>query len=97
MNAPSRSLWVALLSAALCAACAGSGFEWDKARQIQPGMTEEQVTALMGPANDVRTQTYGVAWTWAYINPREGSARAVSVTFRDGLVVYGAGVPETFK
>ena len=58
MNAPRRSLWVALLSAALCAACAGSGFQWDKARQIQPGMTEDQVTALMGPANNVQAQTY---------------------------------------
>ena len=97
MNTPRGILWVALLSAAFCAACAGSNFQWDKARQIQSGMTEDQVSELMGPPTDVRTQTYGVAWTWAYLNPREGSARAVSVVFRDGRVVYGAGVPESLK
>ena len=51
----------------------------------------------MGPPSDVRTQPYGVAWTWSYINPREGSARGVSVAFREGRVVYGAGVPESFR
>ena len=86
-----------MLSAALCAACAGSDFQWDKARQIRPGMTEGEVTALMGPPTDVRTKPYAVTWTWAYVNPREGSARAVSVGFRDGRVVFGAGVPESFK
>jgi hypothetical protein len=60
-------------------------------------MSEEQVSALMGSPSDVRTQTYGVAWTWAHLDPRVGSARAVSVVFRDGQVVYGAGVPEGFK
>jgi outer membrane protein assembly factor BamE (lipoprotein component of BamABCDE complex) len=86
-----------LLTAASCAACAGSNFQWDTARQIQPDMTEDQVSALMGPPTNVLTQTYGVAWTWAYHNPREGSDRAVSVVFRDGRVLYGAGVPESFK
>jgi outer membrane protein assembly factor BamE (lipoprotein component of BamABCDE complex) len=97
MNAARRRLCIVLLSTALCAACAGSGFQWDKARQIETGMTQDQVLALMGPPSDVRTQTYGVAWTWAYLNPREGSARVVSVAFREGRVVYGAGVPESFK
>ena len=90
-------LWVALLSAAFCAACAGSDFQWNQARQVRPGMTEEQVSAVMGPPTAMRTQTSGVTWTWAYLNPREGSARAVSAEFRDGRVVYAPGVPEGFK
>jgi hypothetical protein len=97
MKTPRGTLWIALLSAALCAACAGSDFQWRTARQIQAGMTEDEVTALMGPPTDVRTQTYGVAWTWSYLNPRVGSARGVSVVFREGRVVYGAGVPSTFE
>ncbi len=86
-----------MLAAAACAACAGSDFQWNQARQIQPGMSQDQVSALMGSPTDVRTQTYGEAWTWAYLNPRTSSARAVSVVFRDGRVVYGSGVPEGFK
>lgn len=97
MNPRPRPSWLSLLAAAaVCAGCAGSDFEWNKASQVQPGMSEQQVTALMGPPTDVRTQTYGVAWSWAYDNPSKGSARATSVVFRDGLVVSSPGVPQSF-
>ena len=54
----SRSGFLVLpvLAAALCAACAGSDFEWDKARQIQPGMSQDQVSALMGSPTGVRNR-----------------------------------------
>lgn len=97
MDTSPRMLWAAVLLAVACVACVGSDFQWDTARQIRPGMTEDQVSTLMGPPSHVRTHTYGVTWTWAYVNPREGDARAVSVGFRDGQVVYGAGVPTSFK
>ena len=97
MNTPRTRLWLALPVAALCAACAGTDFQWDKARQIRPGMTEDEVTALMGPALSVRKQPWGATWTWAYVDPGPGNARAASVGFGgDGRVVYGAGVPESF-
>jgi len=88
---------MALLTAAACAGCAGSDFQWSQARQVQPGMTEDQVSSLMGQPTSVRTQSDGVTWSWAHLDPRVDSARAVSVGFRDGRVVYGAGVPESFK
>jgi hypothetical protein len=97
MNTPRSRLWIALSFSVTCAACAGSDFQWDQARQIQPGMTEDQVSALMGPPTAMRTQSGGVTWTWAHVDPRVDSARAVSVGFREGRVVYGAGVPQSFK
>ena len=97
MNASRTRLVAALLAAAACAACAGSDFQWSQARQIQPGMTEDQVSSLMGPPTSKLTQSDGVTWNWAHLDPRVDSARAVSVGFRDGRVVYGAGVPESFK
>jgi hypothetical protein len=86
-----------LLLVAASAGCAGSDFQWDQARQIQRGMTEDQVSTLMGSPTGVTTQSYGVVWNWAHLDPRTDSARAVSVVFRDGQVVSGAGVPESFK
>lgn len=97
MRSLGSRFWASFVAASVCASCAGSDFQWDKARQIQVGMSEEQVTTLMGPPTEARTQTYGLAWSWAYHNPREGSARAVSVVFRDGRVVNGPGVPESFQ
>jgi SmpA / OmlA family len=97
MNTYRPKSWIPLIAAMVCAGCVGSDFQWDQARQIRLGMSEEQVSEVMGPPTDVRTQTYGVAWTWAYNNPREGSARVVSVVFRDGRVVNGPGIPESFR
>lgn len=97
MNAIRRPFWLALVVAALCAACAGSDFQWQQARQIKPGMTADEVSALMGPPTAKRAQPFGETWTWAYMNPREGNARAVSVSLRDGRVVHGPGVPQSFE
>lgn len=97
MRATRRHLWLALAAAALCAACAGSDFQWKQARQIKPGMTADEVSSLMGPPTAKRAQPFGETWTWAYMNPREGGARAVSVSLRDGRVVYGPGVPQSFE
>ena len=96
MNIRRPRLFPVLLCAALCAACAGTDFQWDKARQLRPGMSEDQVTALMGAPSSVREQPWGATWTWAYVQPRDGSARAVSVGIGDGRVVYGPGVPASF-
>jgi outer membrane protein assembly factor BamE (lipoprotein component of BamABCDE complex) len=86
-----------VLAVALCAACTGSDFQWDKARQIQPGMSQDQVSALMGSPTGVRTRDEGAVWTWTYLNLRTGSARSVSALIRDGRVVDGPAVPEGFR
>lgn len=96
-NPRPHGLRLAFVLAALCAGCAGTDFEWDKARQVRPGMNEDEVRALLGPPATVRKQPWGATWTWAYVDPGPGKARAVSVGFSgDGRVVYGAGVPESF-
>lgn len=86
-----------VLAAALCVACTGSDFQWSKARQIQPGMSQDQVSALMGSPTGVRTRDEGAVWTWTYLNPGTGSARSVSALIRDGHVVDGPAVPESFR
>lgn len=97
MNILRRPTWPALAAAALCAACAGSDFQWSQARQIKAGMTADEVSALMGPPTARREQPFGETWTWAYMNPREGSARAVSVGLHDGRVIFGPGVARSFE
>lgn len=86
----------ALLAAALGGACTGSNFEWSQARQIQTGMAQQQVTALMGAPTDVRKRDESEVWTWTYLNPATGAARSVSAVLHDGHVVEAPGVPLGF-
>lgn len=77
-------------------ACAGTAFKWDAARQIKTGMSEQEVTALMGSPYLVTSQKNGVTWVWSYADAFAG-AKSVSVVFRDGKVVEPPPIPSSFK
>jgi SmpA / OmlA family len=83
-------------AAALLAACAGTSFDWSQARQIQPGMTEAEVTKVMGKPYSVTSSAKGLIWVWAYTGSFSGT-RTMSVVFRDGKVVSAPVIPESFK
>lgn len=85
-----------IILAALLAACAGTAFKWDAARQITTGMSEKEVTALMGPPYLVTSQKNGVIWVWSYADAFAGS-KSVSVVFKDGKVVEPPPIPASFK
>ena len=95
-----RGLLFALLCTTL-AGCYGTRFTWDDARRIQPGMTEQQVVAIMGNPMTVSATPYGAHWSWAYADSF-GSARSFSVIMRDGRVATAnpppaATVPQTLR
>lgn len=92
-----RCLIGTVVVALILSGCAGSDFNWDKVRQVKPGMTQQEVTALLGPPNNVRSTAEGVTWAWAHVNMMAGSTRSVSVVFRDGKVVSAPQVPESFR
>lgn len=77
-------------------ACAGTNFDWDSAREIKAGMTEEQVSTLMGPPYLVKSTPDGLTWVWSYANSFSG-VRTVSVVFKDGLVVAAPEIPASFR
>jgi hypothetical protein len=81
---------------ALLAACAGPRFSWDTARQMKLGMSEAEVTALMGPPSLVRAQGGRHVWVWSHANVFEGS-RAVSAVFEEGKVVATPDIPARFQ
>lgn len=76
----------ALIAAAAAGCAAGTHFEWAQLDQVRPGQTEAQVVAAMG-APYARTVSGPITvLQWTYAQPG-GSARAASVTLRDGVVV----------
>jgi len=89
--------WVALcIGIILLTGCAGTYFTFDKARQVQLGMTESELNHLMGKPNVVTSSGGHVKWVYAYGNGF-GTGRSVSFVFTDGKVTEVPSIPESFK
>lgn len=77
-------------------ACAGTPFEWNSARQIQTGMTTEEVTKLVGTPNNVSAQGDTVRYVWVYVSSFSGS-RTLAIDFKDNKVIQAPPIPAQFK
>ncbi len=79
-------------------ATAGSGkIQWDKARQLKVGMTESQVTQIMGGPYSVAAKDDGTEmWVWVHVNLYAGS-ESLSLTMKDGKVNKVPKIPESFN
>lgn len=86
----------AILSSLIMTACAGTPFKWDSARQIKEGMTEREVTELMGAPYLVKSEAAGLTWVWSYAETFSG-AKSIAVVFKDGKVTKVPVIPESFK
>lgn len=76
--------------------CAGTPFSWDSARQIQPGMSIEEVTNLVGPPLSVTAAAGRMTYVWSYAQAYSGS-RTLAVVFVDGKVTEAPPIPPSFK
>lgn len=81
----------------LLAGCAGSDFSYDNARQVRVGMTEAEVTQLMGQPYSVASRGDEQMWVWSQANGFTGASRAVSFKMKDGKVVEVPQIPESFR
>lgn len=86
----------ALFLAFTLAACAGTNFTWDTARQIKAGMTEQEVTSIMGPPYLVKSESGKLTWVWSYADAFNGT-KVVSVVFSDGKVAEAPAIPQSFR
>jgi hypothetical protein len=69
----------------LLASCAGTPFEWEDTAKVRNGMTEAEVTAILGKPY-TRTQSGNIAiLTWSYAGIGS-AAKAVSYAFQGGRV-----------
>jgi major membrane immunogen (membrane-anchored lipoprotein) len=91
---------IVVLAVTLLAACAGSGsIKWDEARRLKAGMTEKEVTELMG--RPYQAQVVGndgtYRWVWVDVNlMRGGGAEKMTAEFKDGVVVSVPVIPASF-
>jgi len=77
--------------------CAGTNFSYDEARKVKVGMTEEEVTQIMGPPYSVVSRADGQMWVWSHANGMTGSSRVISFRMVDGKVVEVPTIPASFK
>jgi outer membrane protein assembly factor BamE (lipoprotein component of BamABCDE complex) len=95
-NSAVKLLAATVAAALLAVGCAGTPFRWEAARQIRPGMTEQQVVAIMGDPLSVAVTPNGNAWVWTYADGF-GHARTLSVLFKDGKVATAPAVPTALR
>lgn len=82
--------------AATLVGCAGTPIKWDNARQIKTGMSEAEVTTLMGKPYMVSSREVGQRWIWTFATGF-GGAETMTVDFKDGKVVSVPPIPASFK
>ena len=82
-----HSMKLAIVAAALAlAACAGTNFKWEDAAKVHDGMSEAEVTAILGPPySRVQTADFTLL-TWSFA-AAFGGAKAVSYRLVNDKVV----------
>jgi len=88
-----RLLFVAPL---FLAACAGTPIDWSKARDVTPGMTEQQLTDRMGAPYMVSTRGADQIWIYSYADAFSGT-KSVSFVMQNGKVIGVPTIPQSFK
>lgn len=89
---------IALFAAILLSGCAGNKINWDHARQVKEGMTQEEVVGLMGAPRAVSARNDGTQrYIWVYVNVMTGTTQSASLDFsKDGKALKGFNVPPSF-
>lgn len=86
-----------VLFALVLAACAGTPFRFDDARQVKVGMTEAEVTQIMGRPYMVTSKGDAQIWVWSHANGMTGGSQSISFIMKDGKVSTVPTIPESFK
>jgi hypothetical protein len=78
-------------------ACAGSPFKFENARMVEVGMSQDELTNLLGKPYMVTTRGQDQIWVWSHANGMTGAAKSVSFIIRDGKVVSVPTIPDSFE
>lgn len=94
-----KTLSAVVLALALSAcATAGSKIDWNNARQVKAGMTQQEVSTLLGKPYSVTATGDGTQrWVWVYVNGFSGAHQSAALSFKDGKVVKAFEIPDTFR
>ena len=98
IGASSMKRLLVITAAFFLAACAGTAFKWNEARQIKAGMSKKEVTALVGTPNRITTiDDQSQRYVWVWVNTFSGSTRTLVVDFKDGQAIKAPPIPDEFQ
>lgn len=97
MNRSLAIICAAALLTLVAIGCAGTRFSFDSARQVRVGMTEAEVTKIMGRPYSVNSRGDVQVWIWSQANGFTGAHQSVSFPMRDGKVESVPKIPESFR
>lgn len=90
-----KTLLSIFVAAVLLCGCAGTYFTFDKAKQVQVGMTEAQVETILGSPYMITSGKDGCRWIYSYADGF-GTARSISFVLVDGKVSEVPAIPDRF-
>ncbi len=82
---PIRCAFVLVACLFLGAGCVGTPYRWDSAREIEVGMTKDEVREIMGKPYVISMAGDNEFWTWAY-GTGLGSGGSFRIVLVDGVV-----------
>lgn len=92
-----KKLITVVFVALIVSGCAGTPINMSRARMIKVGMTEAEVTGLMGKPYSITTRGDDQIWVWANANGLTGAHTALSYIMRDGKVTSVPTIPSSFQ
>lgn len=76
----------------------GTEFEWDSVRQVEVGMTKDQVTSALGRPYRQSSRADGTGvWSRVAVDRLTFASKSASVIFKEGRVSSVPKLPEEFK
>lgn len=85
---------ITVLGVALLCGCVGTNFSYHQASQVKPGMSGDEVIAIMGKPYQFNSRGNKVEWIYAWGN-LAGQARSVIFVFTNGFVAEVPAIPSS--
>jgi len=85
-----------LLAASFLSGCAGTNFNFEQARKVQPGMTSADLEKIMGKPNVVTARGDQQTWVYVHVNAFAGT-RTVSFVLSHDKVQEVPAIPKSFQ
>lgn len=88
----------AVLCFLLLSGCAGSGrINWNNARQLKQGMSEQDVMKLIGKPYSVSSKSDGTQlWVWVHANGLTGASQSIAIPMKEGRMASDLKIPDSF-
>lgn len=100
LNKMKKIKYLFIASIFIMCGCAGTPFKWDQARLIKDGMSEKELSTIMGAPYQVKVDETGQQlWQWVQVDLYgiSGGTRTLNVALKNGVVVKAPAIPDSFK